>query len=657
MRHHDRHTNSLSLGNANSKVLLTNYIKTMRKIYSFLAVALIALNASADDGIKLTFSGATATATASDITVNVAATDGSSISTDGVTAELASTSITTFQTANACESGNILAPVNSTGGYANEQNSTITYTLKIDGLNTPLSSFYKVGLGICGLNSSGAYQSSMDRTWEITVTYGETSDAVSTAFGETTTVNLTNVVTSDVNYQNHVVTSSTDISSTSPLYIKIELKKTDSNGCFAGLQDVEIICATADYTALNAALESAKAVAFGSKLGEYTETGKETFESALEAANNIDQTKTDVSYQTTIDEATTALTSAINALNIIMPADGTFLRLKNIKTNAYLTAPSTVGDVSSNLTASSATGSDASSIWYYYKGDGTTSDPGYLLSYQAGFYLSGTGTTLTNDISSNYTANTGLAFQKSVNYPSKYQVYVPKGGYWQVGSATDGGDINRLNQSGHTEEAQTDQYCWTLEEVTELPVTMNVVGGASYATLCLPVPVQVNVQANNATLSSDKSYLSLTAMTDNQIPANTPAVLISSEATTGATATILSTAPSDTYTSVLTGSNIATTSWSTDHADDFTLGQDSNTPGFYKWDGTTLGPNRAYLPASSVSAGVRGLAFHFGDETTGINTAATPNASSGKVYDLQGRRVMNAQKGLYIVGGKKVLVK
>ena len=30
---------------------------------------------------------------------------------------------------------------------------------------------------------------------------------------------------------------------------------------------------------------------------------------------------------------------------------------------------------------------------------------------------------------------------------------------------------------------------------------------------------------------------------------------------------------------------------------------------------------------------------------------------SGKIYDLQGREVQKAQKGLYIINGKKVLVK
>ena len=45
------------------------------------------------------------------------------------------------------------------------------------------------------------------------------------------------------------------------------------------------------------------------------------------------------------------------------------------------------------------------------------------------------------------------------------------------------------------------------------------------------------------------------------------------------------------------------------------------------------------------------------DLVTGINSAVLNVVKSGKIYDLQGREVQKAQKGLYIINGKKVLVK
>lgn len=44
-------------------------------------------------------------------------------------------------------------------------------------------------------------------------------------------------------------------------------------------------------------------------------------------------------------------------------------------------------------------------------------------------------------------------------------------------------------------------------------------------------------------------------------------------------------------------------------------------------------------------------------EATGIDNISTINADNQNVFDLSGRRVLNAEKGLYIINGKKVVVK
>ena len=59
---------------------------------------------------------------------------------------------------------------------------------------------------------------------------------------------------------------------------------------------------------------------------------------------------------------------------------------------------------------------------------------------------------------------------------------------------------------------------------------------------------------------------------------------------------------------------------------------------------------KAYLPASVVSAGARFLGFEF-DAETGIEDLET-EGENAVIYDLSGRRVQKAQKGLYIVNGK-----
>ncbi len=67
---------------------------------------------------------------------------------------------------------------------------------------------------------------------------------------------------------------------------------------------------------------------------------------------------------------------------------------------------------------------------------------------------------------------------------------------------------------------------------------------------------------------------------------------------------------------------------------------------------------KAYLPASAVVAGARTL--FFGGSTTDIedSTLAPVFNANAPIYDLSGRRVMNAVKGgIYIQNGKKFIVK
>ncbi|MBO5676459.1 MAG: hypothetical protein J6S07_09120 [Bacteroidaceae bacterium] len=64
---------------------------------------------------------------------------------------------------------------------------------------------------------------------------------------------------------------------------------------------------------------------------------------------------------------------------------------------------------------------------------------------------------------------------------------------------------------------------------------------------------------------------------------------------------------------------------------------------------------KAYLPAPA-EAPTRFLVFNFGGEETGIDEPKGENSNvKAVVYDLAGRRVQNAQKGVFIVNGKVVI--
>ena len=76
-------------------------------------------------------------------------------------------------------------------------------------------------------------------------------------------------------------------------------------------------------------------------------------------------------------------------------------------------------------------------------------------------------------------------------------------------------------------------------------------------------------------------------------------------------------------------------------------------------DAGTLAAGKCWIElVPSSPAHARALSIVFEGETTGISTVKTTvDTKDAAVYDLQGRRVMQPTKGLFIVGGKKVVVK
>ena len=70
----------------------------------------------------------------------------------------------------------------------------------------------------------------------------------------------------------------------------------------------------------------------------------------------------------------------------------------------------------------------------------------------------------------------------------------------------------------------------------------------------------------------------------------------------------------------------------------------------------TLQSGKAYLAVPT--AGARNLSFVFDNDATGINASLMNNGKTdNEVYNLAGQRVAQPTKGLYIVNGKKVVIK
>jgi hypothetical protein len=92
----------------------------------------------------------------------------------------------------------------------------------------------------------------------------------------------------------------------------------------------------------------------------------------------------------------------------------------------------------------------------------------------------------------------------------------------------------------------------------------------------------------------------------------------------------------------------------------YALGLVDNEVGFYTakmTDGQWLNNGfKAYLPKPANAQGA--LRFNFGGETTAIESVLNGVGANAPIYDLSGRRVVNAVKGgIYIQNGKKFIVK
>ena len=86
----------------------------------------------------------------------------------------------------------------------------------------------------------------------------------------------------------------------------------------------------------------------------------------------------------------------------------------------------------------------------------------------------------------------------------------------------------------------------------------------------------------------------------------------------------------------------------------YILSKKGDVVGFYKANGNTVASNRAYIQTTVDAARI---AFDFDNNTTAIDTINTQNVAQGQYFNLAGQRVAQPTKGLYIVNGKKVIIK
>lgn len=189
-------------------------------------------------------------------------------------------------------------------------------------------------------------------------------------------------------------------------------------------------------------------------------------------------------------------------------------------------------------------------------------------------------------------------------------------------------------------------------------ITLHTLNDKNYATYYLPFAAKApeGITAYAGTINNGN--VQLTEYADGVIPANKGVVLVSDTKTT-ATFTLADASDVTEQANELTGVLTETVLSSVDNSTQVRIfSKKDNVAGFYKPNSniTTLAANKAYIMAPSNEGA---LVLNFaGGKVTGINQA-TINATEANapIYDLTGRRVAKAVKGIYVKNGKKFIVK
>lgn len=337
-----------------------------------------------------------------------------------------------------------------------------------------------------------------------------------------------------------------------------------------------------------------------------------------------------------IASARFALLNARNAAVVLnKPANGTFIRIHSSAASQaampYLSSEaSTVKPNRAAYLVGKDGENEAKTIFFY--------NDNKLLAYETGYYL--------ENISNfagykGITTGTSIQFSEAENRAAGCYNVKFNGNrflYTQVSGS------NYFTDAGGS--APNDGYNFQMEYVESLPLS---VGAAGYATLIAPVALEIPAGVEVYTAAFEDGKAKLTSISD-VIPANVGVVVKAAQGTYNFNITTTENVATSALSGVPNTENVASESAA------FILANGKHGVGFYKLSSAnrTIHGFRAFYTAPAEAQAVS--AFLLEDNVTGIEEIET-SADKAPIYDLSGRRVAKAEKGVYIQNGRKIFVK
>ena len=337
-----------------------------------------------------------------------------------------------------------------------------------------------------------------------------------------------------------------------------------------------------------------------------------------------------------------ALKTANEALVINGPEAGKFYTIKN--DGHYITGSTSGGRIALKTTK------DADAIYYY--------DGNHLLSYSTGLYIGLNESDWTFEAVGSKDIST-VEFSVSTTSGA---FNICCGGRWL--HKTDA-YVNRC-----TYNTCGDAHNWIIEEVTELPVSVNAnLGFASfYAPVALKMPEGMTAYVVTG-VNDNKAPIAVLAKEGEVIPANTGVLLhagdgnynlpiANSDEAETVEGNLLHGTIDDQYivygdyTHYMLG-------YKNEVAGLYVVAKNLNPAGTKVETGGTHFKNNGFKSYLTVPGELGVNALRLFVETTEIDEmeAAGNGQQEAYIYDLQGRRVLNPTNGMYIVNGKKVVIK